>query len=320
MTKATVSNREAVKAGTPARADASTGSCFFATASTLETVYSRSTFVDPFLAEYSQTTGYTLVCAQVKQMPTVRPKLPLGLENLLVAWRHGTGEIAEGPIYTRIYLSLIEPAEFGTRYDFVTTLELPREPVARVPTRTRWLVEARSNPAEQLRELTGLPIEELADIFGVSRVTYYNWIADRPIALDNERRLYAVLKVLSQVSKMRGFGPNELRRWLLTPIGTEGMTPLKLVGSGDDQTVSALALRAGRPDAWTPLLSHRAIEGSGIPRSQLRRVGSRGWLPESKVPSLEERLEQLKPSTLPEPDDVDERPDVIEEGRGIYLP
>jgi len=35
--------------------------------------------------------------------------------------------------------------------------------------------------AERLREISGLKVERLAEIFGVSRTTYYKWISGSPL-------------------------------------------------------------------------------------------------------------------------------------------
>jgi hypothetical protein len=274
------------------------------------------------LTAWPEATAYSIRVVPEPSQP-IQPRLPIGLNELLFGWRGRTGEIAEAREYTLGLLPLLEPADFGTRYDLTSHVEVPDKPMAwrsYSTVRVAYVVEQKPNPADELRRITDLPVDQLGEIFNVSRVTYHNWLREKPIALDHELRLQSVLNLLQQVRQIRTFDTESLRSWLITPIGIEGTTPLSLITAGKDDIVKAAAIRSRKPGTWTPLTSSLAFERTGLARSSVPRVGSRGWKASSGA-SDQDRLEQLLPAALLETDDPEEfETDEIADGRGLYIP
>lgn len=178
--------------------------------------------------------------------------------------------------------------------------------------------ETRSlSPAEELRELTGLSVESLARMLGVSRVSYHNWLAGRGITQEKKTRLYKLLALLWRARERFGDG---LDAWLLSPPVPGSPTPLSLLEKEEDDQVLGLlilrpALRAPVSIA-TMAASRRAVEASGVAAWQLKAPPVLGWT-SSKDQVLAER-ERLLPSAQPEESlpskDEDERAVI-----GIYF-
>ncbi|MGB8932433.1 MAG: hypothetical protein WCC48_14415, partial [Anaeromyxobacteraceae bacterium] len=83
----------------------------------------------------------------------------------------------------------------------------------------------RFSPAEELRALTGLTAQRLAELFGVSRTAYYKWMEG---ATPRDARYDHLLQVLSQVrdASARVGGVEDFAAWLRTPVSPGGKTPL----------------------------------------------------------------------------------------------
>lgn len=130
------------------------------------------------------------------------------------------------------------------------------------------------NPAEAFRALTGLPIDRLADLIGVSRSTYHNWLAGKPISPDRGARLQAVSRLFKKVERLSG-ARSDLREWLLqNKVGQEAyqaivndrldlaealaLRVVRRASPMQEGTASRLAAAAGAPFAGRALAPRRA--------------------------------------------------------------
>ena len=79
--------------------------------------------------------------------------------------------------------------------------------------------------AERLREISGLKVERLAEIFGVSRTTYYKWLSGSPLHDVHREHLLEVLSLIEEAIQRFG-SPGAMNIWLLTPISPGGKKPI----------------------------------------------------------------------------------------------
>jgi len=79
--------------------------------------------------------------------------------------------------------------------------------------------------AERLREISGLKVERLAEIFGISRTTYYKWISGSPLHDVHREHLLEVLPLVEEASQRLG-SPATTNTWLLTPVSPGGKKPI----------------------------------------------------------------------------------------------
>jgi len=133
---------------------------------------------------------------------------------------------------------------------------------------------ASSNPADELREISGLPVEALADLVGVTRTSFHDWLRGRPITLQHERDLLQALAVLKVAGRTKG--QTSVRRWLLEPVAGK-TTPFDLLRSRDYDTALGLALRVqpAGPATSRSALAASVEELSGVAFNRMPRVASR---------------------------------------------
>jgi hypothetical protein len=85
---------------------------------------------------------------------------------------------------------------------------------------------------EEIEVKTGLNKARIAeDLFGVSRMAYHHWSTGKRVSLENERRIRSTLNVLRHAS-IRHVGPELLRGWLVTPVGSRAVAPIDLLRAG----------------------------------------------------------------------------------------
>ena len=131
--------------------------------------------------------------------------------------------------------------------DFHITFECKGRMQARSDVRSReqrWSSDTNSASiqAERLREISGLKIERLAEIFGVSRTTYYKWISGSPLHDTHREHLLEVLSLMEEASQRLG-PPNALSTWLLTPVSPGGKKPIEYLSTRQYNTFRGFLLR-----------------------------------------------------------------------------
>jgi hypothetical protein len=110
-------------------------------------------------------------------------------------------------------------------------------------------------PADELRSLTRLPPAMLADVFGVSRTTFYKWIEG---ATPRDERFQHLVDTLIHIKDAKQRLPSsiELGSWLRTPISPGGKTPLGYLRERRFTVFRGLILRAASTSiALTPVAS-----------------------------------------------------------------
>jgi transcriptional regulator with XRE-family HTH domain len=96
-----------------------------------------------------------------------------------------------------------------------------------MPEKLRWPIDINSASvqAEHLREISGLTIKRLAEIFTVSRTTYHEWISGSALRDAHREHLLEVLPLMEQAAQRLG-SPHDTSTWLLTPVSPGGKKPV----------------------------------------------------------------------------------------------
>src|SRR5579871_2155549 len=98
--------------------------------------------------------------------------------------------------------------------------------------------------ARRLREISGLTIEQVASIFGVSRVTFHKWMEGSQLSDRHREHLLEVLPLIEEALQRTGT-PNALSSWLLTPVSAGGKKPLEYLSSRQYNTFRGFLIRFG---------------------------------------------------------------------------
>lgn len=107
-------------------------------------------------------------------------------------------------------------------------------------------------PARELRRLSGLPMAELARVFGVSRVSYSKWESGvLPRAAKNDHLVHVLAQVRGAATAIEP--RSALGNWLLTPIAPGGLRPLDFLAEKRFSTFRGLVLRAKSPSRLRPV-------------------------------------------------------------------
>ena len=130
--------------------------------------------------------------------------------------------------------------------------------------------ESTRRAIHELRRLSGLTWEQLADLFSVSRRSVHFWASGRALSADNEERLLRVLDVVRQAYR----GDSRTTRTALLEA-TDSETAFDLLAAG--RYAQALAkLGSGAdvlPRERTPL--SKAAQRARLPEHPERLVGAR---------------------------------------------
>ncbi len=150
------------------------------------------------------------------------------------------------------------------------------------PREWRWSSETNSASvqAERLREISGLTIERLAEIFDVSRTTYYKWISGSPLHDRHREHLLEVLSLMEEAAQRLG-SPNATSTWLLTPVSPGGKKPVDYLAAGEYPLFRGFLLRVRTgQEAFRPLTPSNRISKERSPeeiKAALERLRPRAW-------------------------------------------
>src|SRR5260221_1451746 len=155
------------------------------------------------------------------------------------------GTVADGSsglqlLYVRTQHGLVQPS-VGSRVD------VSQDDVA-------------ASLASTLRDISGLPIDELRRAIPVSRMTYHNWLSGEGMRPQHMAR---VSKLIATFRTLRDILGDQIAAFVRssTPAGK----PLDLLAHGNDAAVIGLALRpVPRPGSLSPV-SAQARQASGLP-------------------------------------------------------
>jgi hypothetical protein len=149
--------------------------------------------------------------------------------------------------------------------------------------RTR-AVSCTTTPAEELRVLTRLPPQLLADLFGVSRTAYYKWMKG---ATPRDARYGHLLEVLVHVRAVseKLAGITDLSAWLRTPVSPGGKSPLDYLHEQRFTAFRGFALRAtsGRMNLGAPRPALRGESTLDVDEraAARRRINPTPWYAEN---------------------------------------
>lgn len=113
----------------------------------------------------------------------------------------------------------------------------------------------------EIRRLSGLTWDELADLFDVSRRSVHHWASGKPVNAEHEQALRGVLKALRHLDR----GDPAATRALLLTSDRGGRSLLDLLKAGAyEEAVAGVAPGAPAPRPLRPL-SAEAIEARRLP-------------------------------------------------------
>ena len=150
------------------------------------------------------------------------------------------------------------------------------------PRELRWSSETNSASmqAEHLREISGLTIERLAEIFDVSRTTYHKWISGSPPHDAHREHLLEVLPLMEEAVRRLG-SPNTTSIWLLTPVSPGGKKPVDYLAAREYSIFRGFLLRVRTgQEMFRPLTpSNRKYKerSSEEIKATLERLRPRAW-------------------------------------------
>lgn len=213
---------------------------------------------------------------------------------IITDWPTGNDTWQEPTEPVRNWVSLIELAEDSTGYGWVrapllraytgggasveideTTSREDQERAviaASIPVETEilWARTPEGDAAARIRELTGLQIEKLAELFGVSRGAYYNWLSGTRPRGDHRDRLLFAQQLLEEAARILG-EPREVGAWLISPSPASGRVPIDLLKNGQYDLCRSLLTRSGVKRKALPVRTKRRLGGEDL-RAEMRRI------------------------------------------------
>lgn len=142
----------------------------------------------------------------------------------------------------------------------------------------------RQSELERLRELTGLSMEQLAELFGVTRGSLYKWREGAAPRGERQAHLQEVLQ-FAEAAAEQFQGSAALNAWLQRPVSAGERTPLQLMAERRWRVLRGLLVQArGSPVRHVP----EPFPGPLRPRSaeELREAAER-LSPRSALEDLE---------------------------------
>jgi DNA-binding transcriptional regulator YiaG len=97
-------------------------------------------------------------------------------------------------------------------------------------------VSLTQQAVNELRKLSGLTWEQLANLFDVSRRSVHFWASGQPLAVAHEEKLNRILDAVQYIS----LGSASLNRSLLMGLGKDGRSYLELLAAGEYAEVKRL--------------------------------------------------------------------------------
>lgn len=162
----------------------------------------------------------------------------------------GTGaELPECSRFLRIVVYEVASDIVLTSYQTVRLLpyEAPRlEQIPHSNSKQEVPAKVYSQPmqARRLREISGLTVEQLADIFEVSRTTYHKWMDDSPLSERHKEHLLEVLPLVEEALQRLG-SASAVNTWLLTPVSAGDKKPIEYLSSRQYNTFRGFLLHQG---------------------------------------------------------------------------
>ncbi len=134
--------------------------------------------------------------------------------------------------------------------------------------------------AEHLRAISGLTIERLAEVFGVSRTTYHKWLAGSSLHEAHREHFLEVLPLIEEAAQRLG-SPNATSTWLLTPVSPGGKKPIDYLSEREYSIFRGFLLRVRTgQEMFRPITPSNRIYKERLPeevQDALERLRPRAW-------------------------------------------
>jgi hypothetical protein len=154
-----------------------------------------------------------------------------------------------------------------------------------------------NNLPKMLHEISGLPVETLAELIGVSRNAYYKWLRSGGVKPEHVAQL---TKLLDTFQTLRNLRLPHLQSFLESD-GPSGK-PLALLASGEIHAVIGLALRSASQQKVSSKITEEARQVSGTP-GWVRPAKKLHWKsPQLEGDAREEALDRLSLGPIPQED------------------
>ncbi len=230
----------------------------------------------------SSTFPWTRTEVDTTVKPNVQPEPSQGLIPYKIIPTTTGAELKDSPVWLLV-LSILTLASDSTITNYRTKFEVKDSLLIKPsPSSLDQIQTSDSNSASmqarRLREISGLKVEYLAKIFGVSRTTYYKWIEGSPPHDVHRESLLEVLALVEEVAQRLG-SVGATNSWLLTPVSPGGKKPIDYLAEREYATFRgfSLRIRTGQ-EIFRP-----------IPYSKLVHI-------ERPQEEFEDALERLRPS------------------------
>ena len=194
--------------------------------------------------------------------------------------------------YEKIYGVVIVPARAGLpllpayllpAHTWYPTFESPPRPItptsveAAPPSQPTTLASPEPQLAEvagRIRDLTGLPVADVAAMVGIGRRQFYNLLGGGSASLETELRVRHLAALLDRLTGVVGEEPEAVRSALLTPVGAPARSVFEVALAGEDAKFEeALDALLDRIERRGLRQVPRAVPRQGIPSTQQRDGG-----------------------------------------------
>jgi hypothetical protein len=125
--------------------------------------------------------------------------------------------------------------------------------------------------AARVRELSGLEGERVAELLGVTRQAFYDWLDGVKPRGKRRDHLMQVQHVLEEAARRRG-SPRDVATWLMTPSQVSNRIPFDLLKEHQYDLCRSLLTKTARPRI--PTRARRRFAGDEL-RESLERITSR---------------------------------------------
>lgn len=159
---------------------------------------------------------------------------------------------------------LDETDTLDERPEILSSAESPPTALPRTP---------EGDAAARIRELTALPVEKLAEIFGVSRVAYHNWLKGTRPRGEHRDHLLFTLQLMEEAGRILGT-PRNVGAWLIAPSSQSGRVPIELLKNGQYDLCRAVLTHSPASRRSLPIRTKRRLSGADL-RAAMERYSPR---------------------------------------------
>jgi DNA-binding transcriptional regulator YiaG len=166
--------------------------------------------------------------------------------------------ILNSPIFNANYSTIFFVEEWNRRK--VTVLKMTTSGVDLQPISSKALsvihpVQSTQQAVNELRRISGLTWDQLAQLFDVSRRSIHFWASGQTLSSKNEEKLNQILNTLRYIS----LGSGSLNRSLLMKIHSSGISYLEMLAAGEYSEVRKFIGAGNIPEgSKSPQLSKKA--------------------------------------------------------------